>query len=36
VDEPVVEQILEAVRRDRYGLRTLVLTAVASEVFRSR
>ncbi len=36
VDEPVVEQVLEAVRRDGYGLRTLVLTAVASDVFRSR
>jgi hypothetical protein len=36
VDEPVVEQVLEAVRQDGYGLRTLVLTAVASEVFRSR
>jgi len=36
VDEPVVEQVLEVVRKDGYGLRTLVLAAVASEVFRSR
>lgn len=35
-DEPVVEQVLEAVRKDGFGLRTLVITAVASELFRSR
>lgn len=36
VDEPVVEQVLEAVRQNGYGLRTLVLSAVGSEVFRYR
>jgi len=35
-DEPVVEQVLEAVRKDGFGLRTLVITAVASELFCSR
>lgn len=36
VDDFVVEEILQAVQRDGYGLRTLVVEALASEIFRSR
>jgi hypothetical protein len=36
VDEFVVEDILQAVQQDGYGLRTLVVEALASEIFRSR
>jgi hypothetical protein len=32
----VIEDILQAVKADGYGLRTLVLEALASEIFRSR
>ena len=36
VDEFVIEDILRAVKQDNYGLRTLVLEALASDIFRSR
>ncbi|MBL9211114.1 MAG: DUF1585 domain-containing protein, partial [Opitutaceae bacterium] len=36
VDAFVVEDILAAVKADGYGLRTLVVEALASEIFRSR
>ena len=35
-DEFVIEEIFQAVAKDSYGLRTLVLEALASEIFRSR
>ena len=35
-DEFVIEEIFQAVAKDGYGLRTLVLEALASEIFRSR
>ncbi len=36
VDEFVIEDIFQAVKKDGYGLRTLVVEALASEIFRSR
>jgi hypothetical protein len=36
VDDPVIEEILETVKKDGYGLQTLVVEALASEIFRSR
>ena len=36
VDEFVVEDIFQAVKKDGYGLRTLILECLASEIFRSR
>lgn len=35
VDDPVIEQIFQTVQQDGYGLRTLVVECLASEVFRS-
>ena len=35
-DEFVIEEIFQAVKRDGYGLRTLVVDALSSEIFRSR
>ncbi|MEN9635028.1 MAG: hypothetical protein RL077_3432, partial [Verrucomicrobiota bacterium] len=35
-DDYVVEEIFQAVKKDDYGLRTLVLEATASDIFRSR
>ncbi len=35
-DDYVIEEIFEAVKKDGYGLRTLVLECLASEIFRSR
>ncbi len=36
VDDYVIEDILQAVKKDGYGLRTLVVEALASDIFRSR
>jgi hypothetical protein len=36
IDEFVIEDILQAVKLDGYGLRTLMVEALASEIFRSR
>ena len=36
VDEYVIEDIFQAVKRDDYGLRTLMIEALSSEIFRSR
>ena len=36
VDDYVIEDILQAVKKDGYGLRTLMVEALASEIFRSR
>ena len=36
VDDFVVEDIFQAVKKDGYGLRTLILECLASEIFRSR
>ena len=36
VDDPVIEQILDAVKADGYGVRTLLVESLASEIFRSR
>jgi hypothetical protein len=36
IDTFVIEDILQAAKADGYGLRTLVLEALASEIFRSR
>ena len=35
-DEFVIEDILQAVKQDGYGLRTLIVESLASEIFRSR
>ncbi len=35
-DEFVIEEIFQAVSKDGYGLRTLIVEALASEIFRSR
>jgi hypothetical protein len=35
-DDVAIEEILQAVKKDGYGLRTLVLASLASEIFRSR
>ncbi|MBL9186671.1 MAG: DUF1592 domain-containing protein [Opitutaceae bacterium] len=36
VDEFVIEDIVQAVKKDGYGLRTLITECLASEIFRSR
>jgi hypothetical protein len=36
VDEFVVEDIFQAVKKDGYGLRTILVECLASEIFRSR
>jgi hypothetical protein len=36
IDEVVLEEIFEAVQKDNYGLRTLIVESLASEIFRSR
>ncbi|MDP3072761.1 MAG: DUF1592 domain-containing protein [Opitutaceae bacterium] len=36
VDEFVIEDIVQAVKKDGYGLRTLITESLASEIFRSR
>ncbi|MFM7750709.1 MAG: DUF1592 domain-containing protein, partial [Opitutaceae bacterium] len=36
VDDPVIEEILEAVKKDGYGLQTLIVESLASDIFRSR
>jgi hypothetical protein len=36
IDEFVIEDIFQAVKKDGYGLRTLIVEALASEIFRSR
>jgi hypothetical protein len=36
IDEFVIEDILQAVKKDDYGLHTLIVEALASEIFRSR
>ena len=35
-DDYVVEEIFQAVKKDNYGLRTLMVECLASEIFRSR
>ncbi len=35
-DEAEIEEIFEAAKKDNYGLRTLVVECLASEIFRSR
>ncbi|MBL9201501.1 MAG: DUF1592 domain-containing protein [Opitutaceae bacterium] len=35
-DDYVMEEIFEAVKKDGYGLRTLIVESLASEIFRSR
>jgi hypothetical protein len=36
VDEAVIEEIFQAVKKDGYGLRTLLVECLASDIFRSR
>jgi hypothetical protein len=36
IDDVVIEDIFQAVKKDNYGLRTLVVESLASEIFRSR
>lgn len=36
VDDFVIEEIFQAVKKDDYGLQTLLVEALASEIFRSR
>jgi hypothetical protein len=36
VDDFVIEEIFQAVKKDGYGLRTLIVESLASEIFRSR
>ena len=36
VDEFVIDDIFQAVKKDGYGLRTLIVESLASEIFRSR
>ncbi len=36
VDDTVIEEIFETVKQDGYGLRTLIVECLASEIFRSR
>ena len=36
IDDAVIEEIFQAVKKDGYGLRTLVVESLASEIFRSR
>jgi len=36
VDDFVIEEIFQAVKQDDYGLRTLMVEALSSEIFRSR
>lgn len=35
-DDYVVEEILQTVKADDYGLQTLVLAVIGSDIFRSR
>jgi hypothetical protein len=35
-DEFVIEDIFQAVKKDGYGLRTLLIESLDSEIFRSR
>jgi hypothetical protein len=36
IDDVVIEEIFEAVKKDNYGLRTLIVESLASDIFRSR
>ena len=36
IDDFVIDDILQAVKKDNYGLRTLLVESLASEIFRSR
>jgi hypothetical protein len=36
IDEFVIDDIFQAVKKDDYGLRTLIVEALASDIFRSR
>ena len=36
IDEFVIEDIFQAVKKDDYGLRTLMVECLASDIFRSR
>jgi hypothetical protein len=36
IDDFVIEEIFQAAKQDGYGLRTLIVEALASEIFRSR
>ena len=36
VDEFAIDDIFQAVKKDGYGLRTLIVESLASEIFRSR
>jgi hypothetical protein len=36
LDDVVIEEIFQAVKKDGYGLRTLLVESLASEIFRSR
>ncbi len=36
LDDVVVDEIFEAVKKDGYGLRTLIVESIASDIFRSR
>ena len=36
VDDYVIEDILERVKKESYGLNTLVIEALTSQIFRSR
>lgn len=36
IDEVVIEEIFQAAKKNDYGLRTLIVEALASEIFRSR
>ena len=36
IDDVVIEEVFEAVKKDSYGLRTLVVECLASDIFRSR
>ncbi len=36
VDDYVIEEIFQTVKADGYGLRTLIVEALASEILRSR
>ncbi len=36
IDDYVIDDILQAAQRDDYGLRTLIVEALASEIFRTR
>jgi hypothetical protein len=36
IDDVVIEEIFQAVKKDNYGLRTLIVESLASDIFRSR